>query len=252
MSSQRVRCLFCYLETQDAIEASYEHLLSRPVADAFSIDRNSPVARMSADLSNLRWSQLNGVKRKCVCTTCNNGWMNQLEHGMRSIADWVNGQDDQPLGAERDLVLRKWALKTHFLLHFIDGNAGSFLEDPTGAVVPPFTAARRMYENDNEFVTNECGVGVSLSSGSADFAWAFGHPSIQNPPVAGIPNFTPASILTLGRLRLWVITPQLHTPEWIAVPSGVVASSAVLRPSHLGATEGLPCPDSMTVRYPTE
>jgi hypothetical protein len=250
MSSQRVRCLFCYLETRDAIEASHDHLLSRPVADAFGIDRGAPVARMNTDLSDLRWSQLNGIKRKCVCTSCNNGWMNQLEHGMRSVAEWISGPADEALGAERDLVLRKWALKTHFLLHFIDGNAGSFTEDPTGAVVPPFTAARRMFEGDHEFVRTECGVGVSLSNGTVDFAWAFGHPTIQNPPSAGIPNFTPVSILTLGRLRLWVVTPQLHTPESVAAPSGVVASAAALRPSQLMATVGLPSPDSMTVRYP--
>jgi hypothetical protein len=250
VSSQRVRCLFCYLETRDAIDASYEHLLSRPVANAFGIDRNASVARGGADFSNLRWSQLNGIKRKCVCTGCNNGWMNQLEHAMQSVAAWLSGLKDEPLGADRDLVLRKWALKTHFLLHFIEGNAGNFLEDPTGSVVPPLTTARRMYEGDDEFVRSECGVGVSLSNHGVDFAWAFGHPTIQNPPSAGIPNFTPVSILTLGRLRLWVVTPQLHTPESVAVPSGVVASSAALRPSGLTVTGGLPSPGSMTVRYP--
>ena len=250
MSSQRVRCLFCYLKTQDALEASYEHLLSRPVADAFGIDRDAPVARMNSDLSDLRWSQLNGIKRKCVCTSCNNGWMNQLEHDMGLVAEWIHGPADEALGAKRDLVLRRWALKSHFLLHFIDGNAGNFMEDPTGAVVPPFTAARRMYEGDHEFVRTECGVGVSLSNGSVDFAWSFGHPTIQNPPSAGIPNFTPVSILTLGRLRLWVVTPQLHSPESVAAPSGVVASTSALRPSRLAVTDGLPSPDAMTVRYP--
>jgi len=176
--------------------------------------------------------------------------MNKLEHSMRSVADWVYGRGDDVLGAERDLALRTWALKTHFLLHFIDGNAGNFLEDPTGAVVPPFTAARRMYEGDDEFVRSNCGVGVSLSNGSVDFAWAFGHPTIQNPPSAGIPNFTPVTILTLGRLRLWIVTPQLHTPESVAVPPGVVASSRALRPSQLMVTEGLPGPKAITVRYP--
>ena len=244
--------MFCYLETRDSVKASFEHLLSRPVAEAFDIDRTAMIARIGTGSQDIRWARLNGIKRKCVCTNCNNGWMNELEHAMKSVARWAFGSSDEPMGVERDLVLRKWALKTHFLLHFIDGNAGNFLQDPKGAVVPPFSAARRMYDGDDEFVRSECVVGLSRSSGTPEFAWAFGDPTIENPPAPGIAKFAPVSLVTIGRLGLWVSTPQLHTPESVTAPPGVVPSAPSLKPSALAQTKGRPSPRAMVVRYPPD
>jgi hypothetical protein len=78
------------------------------VADAFGIDHTAPVARMHSDMTGLKWTQLNGIKRKWVCTNCNTGWMNRLEHGMTAVARWLEGDNDAPLGRDRELVLRTW------------------------------------------------------------------------------------------------------------------------------------------------
>jgi hypothetical protein len=95
--------MFCYLESKDSITASSEHLLSRPVADVFGIDRTAPVARINSDMTSLKWTQLNGIKRKWVCTYCNNGWMNRLEHSMKAVASGLRAIETSLSGETENL-----------------------------------------------------------------------------------------------------------------------------------------------------
>lgn len=237
MANQRVRCLFCYEDSGDNLVASSEHLLSRPVATAFGIDRTSAVARVDGDAEHIRWAQLNGIKRRCVCTTCNNGWMNRLEDSMARIADWISGPVDEPLGVTRARDLRRWALKTHMLLCFIDGNAGRFGDDTlTGEyVVPPVTPAKALYKGDLN-VLESCIVGVGRSASRTDFAWSFGFPLVTAPGgVKGHPRFAPLSIVTVGSLQLWVVIPLL--PAQVTMPAGVPACRPGLRPQDLALAE---------------
>jgi hypothetical protein len=96
--SQTKPCMFCFIERGSEIKRSAEHFLSRPVANAFSIDREEgEVYRFSVGDANAKAVRLNGLKRKAVCTECNNGWMNQLEQAMPEVAAWFFA-GDRPLG----------------------------------------------------------------------------------------------------------------------------------------------------------
>jgi hypothetical protein len=172
--------MFCYLESVDNITPSKEHLLSKPVARALGVDRTSPVLRTNSELTEFDWRHLDGIKFGCVCTGCNNGWMNRLEEAMTGVAEWLRGDPQVPLGPALNLVLRKWAMKSHMLLCFIDGNASRFGDqDFVGEyVVPPFTPARGMYEGDEELILNRAAVGVSRSGAAQDFMWTFGFPTV--------------------------------------------------------------------------
>jgi hypothetical protein len=117
--------------------------MSRPVAVAFGIDRTAPLLRTDGDLTTFRWTTVNGVVRKGVCGRCNSGWMKDLEHRMTDVAEWMKGSPTEPLGEDRELTVRSWAIKTHMLLCFIDGDAARLGEDGFGhAVVAPFSLAR--------------------------------------------------------------------------------------------------------------
>lgn len=250
MTNQRIRCLFCYLETVDAITASHEHLLSKPVAKAFGIDRTSPVARMNSDMSEIKWRPLNGIKQRIVCTKCNNGWMNQLEHQMVEVAQWLSGSPDERLGEVRARTLHQWGLKTHMILCFLDGNAGRFGDEDLEEeyVVPPFTAARQMYEGD-ENVYRTSVVGVSRSTAPSDFIWSFGFPNVRaSDGVKGHARFAPATVLTVGDLQLWIVIPLADAAD-VYAPDGVRACSAALRPADLVGLDHPLSVESVTVDF---
>jgi hypothetical protein len=241
--------MFCYRESLDNITPSKEHLLSKPVAAAFRIDRASPLLRTNSDLTDFDWRRLDGIKFGCVCTRCNNGWMNRLETAMGGIAEWLHGDPDVALGPDLNLVLRKWAMKSHMLLCFIAGNASHFGEDdfPGEYVVPPFTPAREMYEDDEDLILNRSAVGIARSGGSRDFIWTFGFPTAKGGGPPGSVRFAPATILTVGNLQLWVVTP-LRDAE-VSAPTGVISCSPTLRPRDL-ATLGHPLdPATVVVEF---
>ncbi len=169
-----------------------------------------------------------------VCTGCNNGWMNRLEPAMGGVAEWFKGDEDQPLGPELNLVLRRWALKSHMLLCFIDGNAARFGDEDFAGdyVVPPYTTAREMYEGDEDLILERAAVGISRSGASRDFVWTFGFPTVVGNGPPGRARFAPATILTVGELQLWVVTPLLDAD--VTAPVGVISSNAELRARDVG------------------
>ena len=236
MTDPRVRCMFCFAESGDNIVPSKEHLISRPVASAFGIDRTGEFLRTDPDMTDQRWRPLSGIAWKCVCRDCNSGWMNQLEHEMDSVARWATGPDSGVLGEDRNLTLRKWAIKTHLLLCFMEGDASHFGEDAyPQSVFAPFTLAREVYERDDEAILRAA-VGIAFSNASADFVYSFGHPKMkQQGPGRWNATVAPASVIMLGPLQLWVITPHLDAD--IYTPPGVTPCSAEVRPRDLGSLD---------------
>jgi hypothetical protein len=224
MTTTRTRCLFCFAENTELPKLTREHLMSRPVAVAFGIDRTAPLLRTDGDLTTFRWTTVNGVVRKGVCGRCNSGWMKDLEHRMTDVAEWMKGSPTEPLGEDRELTVRSWAIKTHMLLCFIDGDAARLGEDGFGhAVVAPFSLARALYEGDRAAI-EAAGVGIALSTASTNFAWAFGYPSlVRTGPSHLSANFAPASIVTIGSLQIWTVTP--HVDAAATAAEGVVSCS---------------------------
>ena len=214
--------MFCYAERGDSIIASREHLVSQPIANAFGIDRTSPVIRLSLSDPDKQpqWRPLNGISRRCVCRQCNSTWMNQMESDMGRVARWLDEPEATPLGEDLNLIVRRWAIKTHLLLCFIEGEADQFL-DPSNrrAVLPPLTLARLLFEGDIEGVLTTP-VGLALSASDARFGFAHGHPTVTwKGANRWNPRFCPASVVTIGPLQLWVTTP--HLDAQVFTPRGV-------------------------------
>jgi hypothetical protein len=56
VTNRRARCAFCFMESADFPVLTREHLVSRPVAGAFGIDRSSPFLRTDSKLEGMRWT----------------------------------------------------------------------------------------------------------------------------------------------------------------------------------------------------
>jgi hypothetical protein len=87
-----MKCVFCWDESGDQT-LTKEHLISQPVVAAFSLSRTDrSLARFdvgsvaNADPSGLTWHALDDLCVRLACESCNNGWMNGLEHAMAKIA----------------------------------------------------------------------------------------------------------------------------------------------------------------------
>lgn len=150
---------------------------------------------------------------------------------MVRVAEWSTGRLDEPLGEERERDLRSWAMKTHMLLCYIDGNADHFGDDDFGGeyVIPPVTPARQLYEGDEESL-RRAAVGLAKSAARTDFAWSFGFPTVKAKE-PGAARFAPATVLTLGSLQIWVVTPLLDAS--VSAPSGVISSNPSVRVTDL-------------------
>jgi hypothetical protein len=198
--SIRRRCIFCFRQSGDGVQLSREHLLSRPVATAFAIDRESPFLLMNGDFAERRWRFLNGISRKCVCRDCNSGWMRRLEEAMPAVANWLAGEPTAPLGDDLELLTRKWALKTHLVLCFLEGLADRWGDDDfPEAVIPPMTVARELFQEDIP-VIRAANVGIAKSGAATEFAYAFGHPAMKRTG----PRTSPEPQL-LRRSSAWVV-----------------------------------------------
>ena len=230
-----IPCLFCFAERGGKIQRTAEHFLSRPVAKAFGIDRDQGELSLVDEAGKVRKVRLSGFKRRCVCSDCNNGWMNRLENAMGAVADWFNG-GDVPLSEDLELILRRWALSRHILLCAIDGNERAFFDvennDDFGYVVPPSSLARGLYEEDMVTIRGAA-IGVARSSAGLEIGYAFGLPRILPPEAKpGLARFAPVSILTLGEFQVWVITPMIFETD-VRVPEGVFNCQPGLKANDL-------------------
>src|SRR6266511_2903537 len=114
-----MRCFFCYAEGE-VPRLSKEHLVSRPVARAFGLDRSAAFGRAGNSDSSVSISSLDTLAVKLACDRCNNGWMNKIEHRMAAVAEWP-GSRVLPLSPADFDSVRAWALKTYFVLTAIEG-----------------------------------------------------------------------------------------------------------------------------------
>jgi hypothetical protein len=220
MVQARTGCLFCF-SNGNVPKLSREHLLSRPVAKAFGIDRTSSFLRLDADTGDHQIGTVDGLGQRVVCEPCNNGWMNRLEDAMATLAPWL-GDGAELLGETRAFALRSWALKTHLILCYLAGNARNVGKgDREYAVLPNFTLARQLYEGDTEAI-GELAVGIARVASAGSFGYAFGNPTVT--PVGE--NYTArtaavASIITVGGLQVWIAT-SLRSAN-ISAPAAVAA-----------------------------
>lgn len=248
--SQAKPCMFCFIERGAEIKRSAEHFLSRPVAKAFSIDREGgEVYRFNVGDTDPNVVRLNGLKRKAVCTDCNNGWMNQLEQAMPEVADWFLA-GDRPLGNQLSLTLRKWLLTRHLLLTEIDGNAAEFGDTDKldeDYVVPPSSLARAIYEDNLEAIL-EAPVALSRSTANLEFAWAFGHPRVLPEDRPHLGRYAATSVLTLREFQAWVTTPMIYDFEVFA-PAELRLCAPDLRSADLGRHPGIPTSNDITVSF---
>ncbi|WP_183093195.1 hypothetical protein [Nocardioides stalactiti] len=247
--SQSKPCMFCFAERGSNIRRSAEHLLSRPVARAFGIDRdNGEVSRFSGDRRNST-VRLNGLKRKSVCVACNNGWMNQLEQAMPNVAAWFFA-GDRSLDEGLNLTLRKWLLTRHLLLCEIDGNTANFgdvdeLEEDY--VVPPSSLARAVYEDTVDAIAG-APIALGRSSADLDFAWAFGHPAVRPEGRPQLGRFAATSGLTMREFQAWVTTPIIFDYEIYAPPELQLCVPG-LRAEDLERRPGIPRSTDLTVAF---
>lgn len=242
--------MFCFADRGSEIKRSAEHFLSRPVADAFNIDRErGEVLRFGAGGRSTTVVRLNGLKRKAVCTDCNSGWMNQLEQAMSEVAAWFLAES-RLLGDQLSLTLRRWLLTRHLLLTEIEGNASAFgntdrLDDDY--VVPPSSLARAVYEDDKAAIA-EAPIALNRSTANVDFAWSFGHPTVLPEDRRQLGRFAATSILTLGELQAWVTTPVVFDYE-VYAPAELRLCAPNLRSQELERRAGIPAPTDITVRF---
>jgi hypothetical protein len=248
--SQTKPCMFCFIDRGSEVKRSAEHFLSRPVANAFSIDREKgEVYRFRVSHGSAKKVRLNGLKRRAVCAQCNNGWMNQLEQAMPEVAAWFIA-GDIPLGDQLSLTLRKWLLTRHLLLTEIDGNAAEFGDTDNldeDYVVPPSSLARAVYENNMGAIA-EAPIALSRSSADLEFAWAFGHPTVLPEGRPQLGRFAATSVLTMREFQAWVTTPLIYDYEVFA-PAELRLCNPDLRARDLGRRPGIPKSTDVTVSF---
>src|SRR5215211_5988786 len=171
-----MRCFFCYADGE-VPRLSKEHLLSRPVAEAFGLNRSDTFGRAGNDDSSVTISSLDTLAVKLVCERCNNGWMNTIEHRMASVAEWC-GPRPLPLSRAHLDSLCAWALKTYFVLSAIEGGIRNFGHDGSDFdVLPDFTRARQLHKADAQAFEGVA-VGLARCSEEGRFGYVFGNPTV--------------------------------------------------------------------------
>lgn len=156
-----MRCYFCFAE-RPVPKLSKEHLLSKPVAEAFGLDRSGTFGQWGGGDTPLILARLDDVAVRFACERCNNTWMNDLEHELAALASWTDSPD-QSLAPTQVEILRAWSLKTYLILSAMQGGTRRFLDEPEApGVIPNFTRARQMYEKEPRGVR-----GDGIWSGSA-------------------------------------------------------------------------------------
>jgi hypothetical protein len=201
-----MRCFFCYAD-REVPRLSKEHLVSRPVADAFGLNRSDTFGRAGNNDSSVTISPLDTLAVKLVCDRCNNGWMNTIEHRMASVAEWCGSRSLRLSPAHLD-SLCVWALKTYFVLSAIEGGIRKFGDDGSDfGVIPDVTRARQLYEANAQAFE---GVTVALAQFSEEgrFGYIFGNPTVvpQGPSYANRRS-AGSAVVTVGRLQIWIVVP---------------------------------------------
>ncbi len=225
-------CYFCFAEG-DVPRLSKEHLLSKPVAEAFGLDRSAGFGQLSSTDDSVVLAQLDDVAVRFVCERCNNTWMNALEHEMAALAAWA-GPTDQSLTPTQIESLRAWSLKTYLVLSAMVGETRRFAKNPKApGVIPNFTRARQLKEKDAQ-AFDGMAFGLARPDEPSRFAYAFGNPTVvpQGPRYASRKS-AGLAIVTLGALQVWVVDPTIFHAAKISFPKRVIIPDPGLKYSVL-------------------
>jgi hypothetical protein len=241
-----VRCYFCFAEG-DVPRLTKEHLVSRPVADAFSLDRSGTFGQFGNPGDSIALAQLDEVAVRFVCERCNSTWMNTLEHEVAGLATWVASPDQSLTPVQMD-SLRRWALKTYLVLSVMIGETRRFSRNPQApGVIPNFTRARQMYEKDAR-AFDGMAFGLARPFQTDRFAYAFGNPTVvpQGPRYASRKS-AGVAIVTLGPLQVWVVDPTFFHEAEISFPMRVAVVEPGLKYSELRGMPVVPRIEDVTV-----
>jgi hypothetical protein len=239
-------CRFCFAEGH-VPKLSKEHLLSKPVAEAFRVDRSAAFGHIGDSKNHIMLTRLSDASVRFVCEPCNNTWMNSLEHGMARLSDWVESPD-QPLSSGQVQAVRSWALKTYLVLSEMVGGTRHFANNPeTPGVLPNPTRARQLYARNLEAFAGMA-FGLARPKETDRFAYAFGNPLVlpQGPRYANRKS-AGLAIITLGSLQLWTVDPTIFHSAQIAFPKGVSELNSGLTYSTLRAMPTVPDLESVVV-----
>lgn len=120
-------CLFCSSRRKLTKEHVYPTWLYKALAVG------GPITMMYGDETLRTTPRLDATLRE-VCATCNNGWLNELEHTFRSVMlDAIQGHVREPtvLDPEAQQVVATWAIKTWLLLERVNAHLrGMAIESP--------------------------------------------------------------------------------------------------------------------------
>jgi hypothetical protein len=202
-----MECLFCH--GSEGGRLSVEHLVSKPVAEAFSIDRTAELASGDSTTGVIHASRpLTALSARLACERCNNGWMNALEHDMAYVARWVNGRT-VGLTPTTSRSLRRWLIKTHLVLSFIEGGTRRFGANDDFRIIPRASPGRWLYEDSNELLAGVAFAFVRLHKPpSNNFAYLVETPRVLHAGGRAL-NGRAASVtvVDLGLLRCVVVVP---------------------------------------------
>jgi hypothetical protein len=240
-----MQCFFCFRQGQ-VPRLTKEHLLSRPVASGFGLDRSALFGQLGG-LDPVVLTALDDVAVRFVCEGCNNTWMNGLEQRMAALASWVDSQD-QTLTPEQIESLKAWSLKTYLVLSVMVGGIRQFMDRPEApGVIPSLTRARQLYERDIH-AFDGMAFGLARPHHGGRFAYAFGNPRVI-PQGPGYANQKSAglAIITLGMLQVWVVDPTIFHAAQIRFPRRVFNVEPGMKYSTLRSMPVVPRLEDVTV-----
>jgi hypothetical protein len=200
-----VNCLFCGAPPPQ----SREHLLSRPVADAFGIDRSGELSMLDG-VNIVRSVSLDQLSVRLPCASCNSSWMNDLEEGMGGVARWMRAREN---GITR-LTLRnleRWLLKSYIVMTAMEGGIRRFGSDDTFSMIPDATRAKLLREESDEaFDRVAIGYGRRAKPFPNNFGYVVGNPTVlpRGPQYANFRS-AGAAVFALGQLEAWIVVPVL-------------------------------------------
>lgn len=211
-----MNCIFC----KSPPGLSREHLISRPVAEAFAIkrDRDLSVIEHGQVTRSVRLEQLSV---RLPCKRCNSSWMNQLERAMPSVAGWMYA-GDQPIDATTVEVFRRWLLKSYIVTTAMDAGIRHFGSNMDWKVPPEPTRAGQLYRGDDRaFTAVTIGVARRTTPFPNNFAYSIGNPTVVPVgPQRLNRRCSGTAMFALGRLQAWIVVPFAILTPTVTLPGG--------------------------------
>jgi hypothetical protein len=118
--AQMTKCIFCP-NPADSKEDMFPRWIHKKVKT------REPLSRKLGDIQ-AEITQDQEVRIKCVCETCNNGWMSRLEMKCKPIVGSLLEDLSLRLDAEHRKFLSEWALKTAMVTDACEGRTRFFTD----------------------------------------------------------------------------------------------------------------------------